>query len=375
VLSLCGQPTAPIVIRLGLRGPQITIIEVDEPRTMSFRLLDRIEIPDGAIIRRIALYEGSLTALPKEHSADILVVSAFPNDYTPTETSLIGSLYAHGLSVRLLAETKAHDLRATCAFWISNPIKGPAASLNIRQIACFEPDVLGSPPAVVGNLFRGLFPFLDDQRNQVVAMPLLASGDQGYSQELMFRSILDAAAHWLARGLAISELKIVERNPDRANALATVIADFKSTLSMSKLKPSEGATFDVFLSFSKQDGKAADCAKAELNKKGVVGKIFDFRLQIDNGKSWQEEIDRAISSCKAIIAILSPSYFNSPECREELMQARLRNKRSDRTLLFPIYWLSWQKELDLWLQVLNYGDCREGDYHKLTRMISEVAFE
>jgi hypothetical protein len=174
---------------------------------MSFRLLDRIEIPDGAIIRRIALYEGSLTALPKEHSADILVVSAFPNDYTPTETSLIGSLYAHGLSVRLLAETKAHDLRATCAFWISNPIKGPAASLNIRQIACFEPDVLGSPPAVVGNLFRGLFPFLDDQRNQVVAMPLLASGDQGYSQELMFRSILDAAAHWLARGLAISELK------------------------------------------------------------------------------------------------------------------------------------------------------------------------
>jgi len=307
---------------------------------MSLRLLDRVEIPDGAIIRRIALYEGDLTDLPKEHSADILVVSAFPNDYTPTQKSLIGALDALGLSVGRLAETKAHDLRATCAFWISKPIKGPAASLNIGQIACFEPSMLGSPPAVVGNLFRGLFPFLDDKKNQVVAMPLMASGDQAYSQDLMFPSILDAAAHWLARGLAISELKIIERNPDRAHALATVMADFKSRLSMSKLKPPEAATFDVFLSFSNQDGKAADCAKAELNKKGLVGKIYDFRLQIDNGKSWQEEIDRAISSCKAIIAILSPSYFNSPECREELMQARLRNKRSDRTLLFPISFLA-----------------------------------
>ena len=30
-----------------------------------------------------------------------------------------------------------------------------------------------------------------------------------------------------------------------------------------------------------------------------------------------------ISSCKAIIAILTPSYFKSPECREELMQDKI----------------------------------------------------
>jgi hypothetical protein len=273
---------------------------------MTFRLLDSIDISDGSTIRRIALYEGELTAIPEEHRADILIVSAFPNDYIPTPTSLIGGLERNGLSVGRLAANKAHDLRTTCAFWISNPIAGPAARLNIGQIACFEPHVLGSPPTVVGNLFRGLFPFLDDRKNQVVAIPMLATGDQGYSKDLMLQSILDAASHWLARGLAISELKIVERDPIGAAALATTMADFKSKLLPSRLKPAESATFDIFLSFSTNDSKAVDCARAELDKKQAGKKIFDFRLQIDTGKSWQVEIDRAISSSKAIIAFLSP---------------------------------------------------------------------
>src|SRR6188472_2844783 len=121
---------------------------------MSFALLDHIDIPDRSVMRRIALYEGDLTAIPKEHSPDILVISAFPNDYEASDTSLIGALNKVGLSVRQLAANKAHDLRDTSAFWISRPIEGARAQLNIRRLACFEPSVLGSPPIVVGNLFR-----------------------------------------------------------------------------------------------------------------------------------------------------------------------------------------------------------------------------
>jgi len=342
---------------------------------MTFALLDRIDVPDGSDIRTIALYEGDLTAIPNEHKVDILVVSAFPNDYIPTATSLIGGLHRSGLSVGQLATAKAHDLRNTCAFWISNPIHGSAARLNIGQVACFEPSVIGPPPAMVGSLFRGLFPFLDDRKNQVVAMPLLASGNQGYPLEVMFRSILDAAVHWLARGLAISELKIVERSNVRAKALASIMEDFKSKLTASPPEPQTPKAFDIFLSFSTMDARAADCAKMGLKNKDAARKIFDYRLVIDVGRSWQEEIDRAISSCNAVVAILSPSYFKSPECREELMQARLRNKRSDQTILFPIYWLSSEKELDLWLQAINLMDCRESDYQKLTNMISGFTFE
>jgi hypothetical protein len=339
---------------------------------VTFKLLEKIDISDGAIIRRIALYEGELAAIPSEHRADILIVSAFPNDYSPSATSLIGALGRNGLSISQLAAAKAHDLRPTSAFWISLPITGPAEVLNIGQVACFEPRVLGSPPTVVGNLFRGLFPFLDDRKNQVVVMPLLAAGDQGYAVETMLRSILDAAVHWLARGLPISELKIVERDPARASFLANIMADFASKLVIKKIKPIESQMFDVFLSFSAKDSEAADIANAELTKGNSTRRVFDYRLEIDKGKSWQAEIDRAISSSKAVIAILSPSYFESPECKEELMQARLRNKRSDRAILFPIYWLDWGKELDLWLQVLNLADCREGDPRKLTRAVNEL---
>jgi hypothetical protein len=330
---------------------------------MTFALIDSVDILDGSTTRRIALYEGDLTEIPKEHRADILVVSAFPNDYAPTSTSLIGSLYKRGLSVDDLAEVKAHDLRATCGFWLSKPIEGAAAALNIGRIACFEPLMLGSPGSIVGDLFRGLFPFLDDRKDQVVAMPVLAAGDQESPSGEMLSSILDAASRWLARGLAISELMIVERAPDRVPALARTMADFKRKMAVSNINPSHSAKYDVFLSFSRNDAKAADFVRAELEKREDTKKVFDFRIAIEKGKSWQEELDRAIGSSRCIVSIMSPSYFSSPECKEELMQARLRNKRSNYSCLFPIYWCDG--DLDLWIQAINYADCREADFRKL----------
>jgi len=284
---------------------------------------------------------------------------------------LIGNLYKRGLSVDDLAEVKAHDLRATCGFWLSNPIDDAAAALNVGRIACFEPLMLGSAASVVGDLFRGLFPFLDDRKDRVVAMPVLAAGNQGSPSDEMLSSILDAASRWLARGLAISELMIVERIPERAAALARTMADFKRKLVSSNIKPSQSARYDVFLSFSSNDGEAANFAGAELKKRDDVAKVFDFRIAIEKGKSWQEEIDRAISSSRSIIAIMSPSYFSSPECREELMQARLRTKRSNYSCLFPIYWCDWGN-LDLWIQAVNYEDCREANFQKLKDAVSKL---
>jgi len=330
---------------------------------MTFALIDSIDILDGSTARRIALYEGDLTAIPKEHRADILVVSAFPNNYVPTSTSLIGSLYRSGLSVGDLAKVKAHDLRATCGFWLSNPIDGAATALNVGRIACFEPLTLGSPPSIVGDLFRGLFPFLDDRKDQVVALPVLAAGDQASPSGEMLSSILDAASRWLARGLAVRELMIVERTPERVAVLARTMADFKRKLDLSNIKPSQSTKYDVFLSFSRNDAKAADFAKAELEKREDTKKVFDFRIAIEKGKSWQEELDKAISSSRCIVSIMSPSYFSSPECKEELMQARLRNKRSNHSCLFPIYWCDG--DLDLWIQAINYADCREENFQKL----------
>jgi hypothetical protein len=344
---------------------------------VTLKFLDQIEIQDGATRRRIALYAGDLAALPEDHKVDILVVSAFRGGYQPVRQSVIGALYGAGLSVEALAAHKAYDLTDACSFWLSQPITGAAASLNIGRIACFEPKGMTRPATVVGDLFRGLFPFLDHRRDQVVAMSLLASGVRQWPPDLVLRAILNAAMHWMARGLPISELKIVVL-PDLAGGILRSMALFKETMPSLSQETDEASAakkdYDVFLSFSTADVKAAEHAKTELLKRNDCRKVFDFRLEIDKGKSWQDEIDRAITSCRAIVALMSPSYFASPECQEELWQARLRNKRSGGTVLFPIYWRDYAMGLDLWLQILNYADCREESIENLTTHISKFVF-
>ena len=119
---------------------------------MTFQLVEKIDIADGAVTRRIALYEGDLSSIPPEHHVDILVASAFPDDYNPSPTSLIGALHRQGLSVAELARDKLHDLRKTCGFWISKPIDGPLRRVEHRSNRLFRttdawlPSSLGRRP-------------------------------------------------------------------------------------------------------------------------------------------------------------------------------------------------------------------------------------
>jgi len=59
------------------------------------KLLDSITIQTDQT-KRIELHQGDLTALTPSEKFDLLIVSAFPNDYTPTPSSLIGALAGKG---------------------------------------------------------------------------------------------------------------------------------------------------------------------------------------------------------------------------------------------------------------------------------------
>ncbi|MDR6305795.1 hypothetical protein GGQ85_003520 [Nitrobacter vulgaris] len=75
------------------------------------RLLEELTVVRPDEPRKIELLQGDLTCIPQEHAVDVLVVSAFPNDYLPTQGSLIGALHRAGLSVGDLARDKQADLR------------------------------------------------------------------------------------------------------------------------------------------------------------------------------------------------------------------------------------------------------------------------
>ena len=91
------------------------------------------------------------------------------------------------------------------------------------------------------------------------------------------------------------------------------------------------------------------------------------------GSARQQEIDDAIENCNKIVALMSPNYFASPECKEELMIARLRNKRSNFEVLFPLYWKDAGRALAMWIQAVTYSDCREGDSARLAEVTTRLA--
>jgi hypothetical protein len=55
-------------------------------------LLDTITVRHQGNERLVILFAGDLARLSEREAVDVLIVSAFPNDYTPTQGSLIGAL-------------------------------------------------------------------------------------------------------------------------------------------------------------------------------------------------------------------------------------------------------------------------------------------
>ena len=88
----------------------------------------------------------------------------------------------------------------------------------------------------------------------------------------------------------------------------------------------------------------------------------------------QDAIEAVMESCRKVVAFLSPEYFHSVECKEELSMARLRHKRENQSVLLPLYVRSLEDaaELPLWLQTVTYADCRETDEAKLAAAVARL---
>src|SRR5690349_3981223 len=173
------------------------------------KLLSQIEINEPGRIATIQLLQGDLTALPAEHETDLLVMSAFPGDYIALEGSLIHAFLKKGFSVEDLSRNKAADLRSQLHCWLSNPLsKSDQEKFNIKQILCFEPgEKIKQPEEVVGDIFRCINTFAFDDDNNVVAMPIIATGYQKIPLEKILPALLQASYFWLNNGLPLDFLK------------------------------------------------------------------------------------------------------------------------------------------------------------------------
>lgn len=324
------------------------------------QLIDQINLVYGSEGRRIELYQGDLVALSPDEVVDILIVSAFPNDYFPLRGTLIGALRENGVSVGELARHKCVDLREQFGCWLSEEIRGQ----HFRRILCFEPRRRGSPPDVVGDIFESLMPFLlGENANAVVAMPVVAAGNQGTAPEEMLPALLEAATQWISKGLALRTLKIVERSPAKAKTLRKMFGEFKRTFTSPPSRRPTAFQYDAFVSYAHKDSSEVNLLVRELQTERRGIRLFVDRLSLRQGAAWHPEIYEALDACNRVIVVLSPDYLASKQCKFEFNVALLRQNEGDADILLPIYLQT--TNLPTYMRILQHIDCRERDASKL----------
>jgi hypothetical protein len=211
-------------------------------------VIDRLTVPrrrGKPAAATIELLRGDLSAIPPEQAVDALVVSAFPNSYTPNPGTLFEALFRRGLDMQKVAQQKQEDQRERLGCWISRPLPIELARVfNFGRVVCFEPGYAAfvantgfdsrSIESTVGYVFRCLNNFVIPEAIEEheirqfnitrVAMPLLATGNQGVSVETLLPRLLEAAEFWLEEGLPIDCLKIVAFKPAEAQVATRLFA-------------------------------------------------------------------------------------------------------------------------------------------------------
>jgi len=335
------------------------------------QLIDTISVRHQNQDRHVELFVGSISALPPEQAVDVLVVSALPDDYRPTRTSLIGALDAAGVSVAKLSVDKEVDLRKFSSCWLSRRIE--MEGVHFRRIRCFEPRFRSEKPEeVVGDIFRSIVPFTTGAPPiSQIAMPLLATGVQRALAATMLDALADAAAQWLKQGIPLDRIKIVVRPSIDSPDLREVFARVKVRHAATDPKSKESFRYDLFVSYSQKNSAAIDALVLALRKHRPGLRIFLDRLELKPGAAWQQQIFESLEHSRKVICALSPEYLGSKICVEEFNIALLRHREAAEEVLLPIYLQT--AELPAYMRIRQYADVREADPEKIEKAAALLA--
>ncbi len=374
---------------------------------------------DDALIQ---LLQGDLSEIPAEHKTDLLVVSAFPGSYQPIDGTLIGALEKRGLSVEALSKDKDADLRAQLSCWLSRPLsREDQAKFNFRRIICFEPGAtIKESNDVVCNIFRCINTFAFDEKNNVIAMPMVASGNQRVSPAAMLPALMEAAHFWLQNGLPLQCIKLVIYKDAEAKMLIDIFENFRQPTNQSvydnleisqkslpvdnagdasesqevnvKAKPPAAFAppippppptpalpqiisdqYDYFISYAHTHAVLVNEFVDQLKQKNNDLRIFYDRDSIPPGGLWIKQLSAAIQKAKKVLVILSPDYDNSMVCWDEFQCAKLMEYNRKKQIIQTIYLYNYKDiELPPIMGIYSYIDCREGDPAKLNSCIDKL---
>jgi hypothetical protein len=311
------------------------------------KLMELIEEISTTKGKKLQLLKGDLTNIPENHKVDVLIVSAFPNDYIPTQTSLIGALFSAGLSVMELAENKESDLRMQYHCWLSKEIN----FRSIKRLLCFEPTERRNPYSLIAGVFQSIISFAVPYSIASLAMPLILTGDQRYSNVDVIKELISTSLFWLENESPLQTIKIVERSDSKIKLLKEAFNEQKSIYR----QHDHYDKYDFFISYSRKDISLAKIIQEKLRSKFSL--FFD-KESIDIGANWLNKINASLEKSERFIVCISPNYIESKMCKYEYLFCNLKLINQGDDYVLPVYLNS--ASLPFQMQILNYHDAREG---------------
>jgi hypothetical protein len=331
----------------------------------------------------IQLLLGDITALPEEYAVDLLVVSAFPGDYTPVDGTIIGSLHRKGISVASLADHKEADLTTQLGCWLSAPVDQDLQyQLHFERILCFESGHLSSKTEeLVGNIFRCINTFAFNEAVSSVALPIVATGNQRGEAGKVFAALLDAAIFWLENDLPLNFIRFCVIDGDDADTAKNIFRE-KRTAYQKKLAdtrdlaPAAAAPppprYDYFISYAHVHTSEVEEFVKAMKEKNQGLRIFYDRSSIPAGGQWIRLISDAIQQAESVICVLSPQYSKSDVCWDEFQCAKLKEYRLHKPVIKTVYLYS-DKDLPPIMGIYSYIDCTEGDLQKFRSAAQQIS--
>ncbi|XP_069116423.1 uncharacterized protein [Argopecten irradians] len=325
---------------------------------MNLSLHDTLSIWTPAGTYEIQLLFGDITKLPKEDAVNLIMVSAFPGDYSALRGTVIGALKSElGINVGNLSKSKELDLRSQFHCWLSWPLEG---DLPYKRLLCFERQ-RGDCTIVedIRQMFRVFVPVLNNKETTVIT-PLLATGHQNKSPEHVLSIMIHCAAQWIMAGLPLKCFKIViygSPMKSMTDIFSKIQAKY-TKLSQKRMEESMNQqSFDIFIMF--QDNDKPWCNKIEktLKKKKADIKICSDVQKFDEDEVWQDKIFQKMVTCVKIIVLLTPTFVTSPECLEQFNMAMCCNRLRKGNILQPFYLLTVES-MPVYITLVQYQDCR-----------------
>ena len=292
---------------------------------------------------------------------DLLVCSAFKNDYIPTRTSLIGALYwNYGISVEALAAMPALNLK-DLGVWVS----GPVECAKFGRIACVE-ILQHFGQSVTEDELRGLYDTLFfavkkcrmmGRPVRSMAMHILGTGDQGITLE---KSLVPLLTECMSALRTLEELDMVilfDRREERCSRISEAIRE----------KDPETGSDMAFISYSHKDLEIANLIANSLEENGIKPWI-DHKM-IRNA-DYAEDIVRGITESRAFLLLVSPYSMRSPDCLREVRNASAAaDTGSLKILPVKLENVAYPANFSYYLAGLDYTDISEPPQEEKARML------